>query len=46
MGTRFRNERLDGRNENGSVAPHVAVALDVMNPMLAGAPDQSNQLSV
>jgi len=31
MTTEFRIERFDGRNENGSVALHVALALDVTN---------------
>jgi hypothetical protein len=31
MGTRFRILRLDRRNEDGSVALHVGVALDVTN---------------
>jgi hypothetical protein len=31
MGARFRIERLDSRSVNGSVALHVAAALDVTN---------------
>ncbi len=32
MGIRIRILRLDGRNEDGWVAPHIGGALDVTNP--------------